>query len=123
VESQLQFAAVLYGYRLFPDSVILPLSRYFPWLEIALGILLLGGWRIRHVSLAACGLLATFIAILAVTYVRGIEANCGCFSFDDRITPLTIVRDALIILPALYLVVEPMLRTRDAAAVSKAVTT
>jgi len=112
IESPLQFAAVLFGYKLFPDSLILPLSHYFPWVEIALGILLLVGWKMRYISMGACGLLTTFVVILAVTYLRGIDANCGCFSFDDRITPLTLARDALIILPALYLVAEPMLRSR-----------
>jgi len=112
VESPLQFAAVMFGYKLFPDSLILPLSHYFPWIEIALGILLLIGWKIRYVSMGACGLLTTFIVILAVTYLRGIDANCGCFSFEDRITPFTIARDALILLPALYLAVEPQLRAR-----------
>jgi uncharacterized membrane protein YphA (DoxX/SURF4 family) len=115
IESPLQFAAVLYGYGLFPDSLILPLSNYFPWIEIALGVLLLVGWKIRYVSIAACALLATFIAVLAITYFRGIEANCGCFSFDDRISPLTIARDALIILPALYLAIEPVIRARAAS--------
>jgi len=112
IEHQLQFAAVLFGYRLFPDSLILPLSRYFPWLEIAFGILLLVGWKIRYVSVGACVLLTMFIVILAVTYLRGIDANCGCFSFEDRITPLTIARDALILLPALYLAAEPVWRAR-----------
>jgi len=108
----LQFAAILYGYKLFPDSLILPMSNYFPWIEIALGLLLLIGWRIRYVAWAACGLLLTFTVVLAVTYIRGIDANCGCFSFDDRIGPLTILRDSLILLPALYLAVEPVLRSR-----------
>jgi uncharacterized membrane protein YphA (DoxX/SURF4 family) len=112
LESPLQFAAILSGYKLFPDSLILPLSNNFPWVEIALGILLLAGWKIRYVSMGACGLLTTFIVILAVTYLRGIDANCGCFSFEDRITPLTIARDALIILPALYLAAEPILHAR-----------
>jgi uncharacterized membrane protein YphA (DoxX/SURF4 family) len=112
IESPLQFSAILYGYKLFPNSLILPLTHYFPWVEIALGILLLAGWKIRYVSLAACGLLATFIAVLATTYFRGIEANCGCFSFDDRITPLTILRDGLIILPAIYLSAESALQAR-----------
>lgn len=94
------------------DSLIMPLSHYFPWIEIALAILLLIGWKIRYVSMGACGLLAAFIVNLAVNYLRGIDANCGCFSFDDRITALTVVRDALIILPALYLIAEPMLRSR-----------
>ena len=121
IESSLQFSAVLYGYKLFPDSLIVPLTRYFPWIEIALGILLLIGWKIRYVSLAACGLLASFIAVLAITYFRGIDANCGCFSFDDRITPLTILRDGLIILPAIYLVAENALRPRPEAPAAKQV--
>jgi len=113
LESPLQFAAVLYGYKLFPTDLILPMSKYFPWVEIALAILLLIGWKMRYVALAACGLIMAFIAILAITYFRGIEANCGCFSFGDRITPLTIVRDGLILLPALYLAAESVLRSRQ----------
>ncbi len=112
LESPLQFAAVLYGYKLFPTSLILPMSKYFPWVEIALAILVLIGWKMRYVALAACGLLMAFIGVLAVTYFRGIDANCGCFSFSDRITPLTMVRDGLILLPALYLAVESLLRLR-----------
>jgi uncharacterized membrane protein YphA (DoxX/SURF4 family) len=112
LESPLQFAAILFGYRLFPDALILPLSRYFPWVEIALGGLLIAGWKTRYVAMAALGLLATFTVVLTITYLRGIDANCGCFSFDDRITPLTVARDALIMLPALYLVFEPINRGR-----------
>ncbi len=117
LESPLQFAAVLYGYQLFPTSLILPISRYFPWVEIGLAVLVLIGWKMRYVALAGCALLMTFISILAITYFRGIDANCGCFNFDDRITALTLVRDGLILLPALYLAVESFLRQRtDASA-------
>jgi uncharacterized membrane protein YphA (DoxX/SURF4 family) len=112
LESPLQFAAVLSGYQLFPDALILPLTQYFPWVEIALGVLLLVGLKIRYVAFGACLLLGTFIAVLALTYFRGIEANCGCFSFEDRISPLTLLRDGIILLPAIYLVVEPVLRRR-----------
>jgi putative oxidoreductase len=121
LESPLQFAAILFGYTLFPDPIILPLTYSFPWVEIALGILLIVGWKIRYMALGACGLLGTFIVILSVTYLRGIDADCGCFSFDDRITPLTIARDALIILPALYLAVEPVLRARRDASIRQTV--
>ena len=55
LESPLQFAAILSGYKLFPDSLIVPHTYYFPWVEIALGILLLIGWKIRYVSLGTCG--------------------------------------------------------------------
>ncbi len=112
LESPLQFAAVLSGYQLFPDWLILPLTDYFPWVEIGLGILLLVGWKIRYVAWGASGLIFMFLLVLTVTYLRGIEADCGCFSFDDRISPLTIGRDTLILLPALFLAIEPMLRAR-----------
>ena len=110
LDSPLQFAVILYGYQLFPTSFLLPLSEYFPWFEIALGVLLLTGWKMRYAAIAASGLLASFIAMLTLTYLRGIDANCGCFSFDDRMTPLTIARNGLIILPALYLVAESFLQ-------------
>jgi uncharacterized membrane protein YphA (DoxX/SURF4 family) len=112
VESPMQFAAILSGYQLFPDALILPLSTYFPWTEIALGVLLLVGWKLRYVAAAACALLASFVVVLSITYLRGIDANCGCFSFEDRITPFTILRDGLIIVPAIYLAIEPALRAR-----------
>jgi len=104
--SPLQFAAALTGYQLFPDSAIVPLTRYFPWAEIALGILLLFGWRLRWVAAGAVALLCVFTLMLTVTYVRGIDAACGCFGFSDRISPLTIARDALLLLPALFLLFQ-----------------
>lgn len=119
LESPLQFAAVLYSYKLFPDSFLLPMTKYFPWVEIAFAVLLIIGWKMRYVAVATCGLLLSFISVLAITYFRGIDANCGCFSFNDRITPLTMVRDGLILLPALYLLVESMVRSRRKSTVSQ----
>jgi uncharacterized membrane protein YphA (DoxX/SURF4 family) len=110
LEAPLQFAAAIAGYKLVPDSMISPLADYLPWLEIALGALLLIGWKIRYVAIGASVLLLGFIAILTITYMRGIDAECGCFGFGDRISLRTIARDALILLPALFLVFETRLR-------------
>jgi putative oxidoreductase len=112
-ENQLQFAGAVAGYKLFPEAFIWPIAEYFPWTEIALGILFMIGWKIRYVAGAATALLLFFTVILTITYFRGIEANCGCFSFDDRISLKTIARDSLILIPALYLwIAEPRLRSR-----------
>ena len=108
----LQFAVALTGYRLIPDQFIFPIATYFPWVEILLGVGILIGWKIRYFAAGASALLLFFISILAVTYFRGIEASCGCFSFDDPITPLTILRDGMIILPAAYLLLESTIRAR-----------
>lgn len=106
IDSPLQFAAAVTGYQLVPENLVFTIAKYFPWIEIALGIFLLTGWKSRYAAVAATALLLFFTAILTITYFRGINANCGCFSFDDQISPKTIVRDSIIILPALFLVFE-----------------
>lgn len=99
------FEAVIYKYELFPNSYVPFMARYFPWVEMGLGISLLIGFRkkIRYLAGAAILLLLFFIAILTITYIRGIDADCGCFSFEDPISPMTIARDSLMLIPALYL--------------------
>ena len=106
IDSPLQFAAAITGYQLVPENLVFTIAKYFPWLEIALGGILLTGWKSRYTAMAATGLLLFFTVILTITYFRGIHANCGCFSFDDQISPKTIVRDSIIIIPALFLVFE-----------------
>ncbi len=112
-ESPLLFEAVLYTYDLFPNSYVPVIAQYFPWIEMTLGLALLIGfrWKIRYLAGAATLLLLFFIAILTITYLRGIEADCGCFSFDDPISPRAIARDSLMLIPALYLLYAgPLLR-------------
>ncbi len=103
IASYPQFAADLTRYQLFPDMLILPLSKYFPWAEIILGLGMVAGWKLRYFAMATAVLLSMFTIILTITYLRGIEANCGCFGSGDPISPLTIARDALILVPAVFL--------------------
>ena len=115
IDQPLQFAVTLMGYDLFPEAWIPFFAQWFPWAEIALGVLLLDpvtvlrfivGWTIRYTAAATTALLLFFTVILSITYFRGIDANCGCFDFDSRISPLTILRDSIILIPALYLLFE-----------------
>lgn len=106
IDSPLQFAAAVTGYQLVPENLVFPISKYFPWVEIALGVFLLTGWKSRYAAMAAAGLLLFFTVILTITYFRGINANCGCFSFDDQISPKTIARDSIFLIPALFLLFE-----------------
>jgi hypothetical protein len=75
-------------------------------------------------SLSALGLMALanvpvyivtngiFVVIMAVTYARGIEADCGCFGIGEPISPLTLLRDTLFIIPAAFLVAQPWFEAR-----------
>jgi uncharacterized membrane protein YphA (DoxX/SURF4 family) len=112
MQSTLQFAAVLAQYQLVPTDLILPLATYLPWAEIALGLFLLTGWKTRLAAAAAAALLSVFIAAMAVTYFRGIEADCGCFGIGEKISLRTIGRDALLLLPAAFLLGERRIRAR-----------
>ncbi len=112
-KSPLRFEAVLYAYDLFPDVYIPAIALYFPWVEIILGLLLLIGFRrkIRYLAGASTMLLLFFITIIIITYFRGIEVDCGCLGFDDPISPWTIARDTLMLIPAIYLLfADPLLR-------------
>ena len=103
LRSPLEFAAAVAGYQLLPAGAIYPAARYFPYLEIALGLLLLVGWRLRYWGVAASALILFFIAIMALTHFRGIEADCGCFGAGEKISGLTLARDSLLLVPALFL--------------------
>jgi uncharacterized membrane protein YphA (DoxX/SURF4 family) len=112
IQEPLQFAVAIAGYKLVPEALVFPLAKFLPWFEIALGYNFLIGWKTRYNAIAASALLFFFIIVLAITVGRGIEANCGCFSMDERISPKTIARDSLILIPAIYLAIESTLRKR-----------
>jgi putative oxidoreductase len=115
IQSPLEFAASLMGYQLLPATWIYPVAQYFPWAEVALGLVLLSGVKIRYSATAAASLIGFFIVLLTVTYARGIEADCGCFGSGEKISPLTLVRDSLIMIPALFLVFESRFQKKPTA--------
>ncbi len=102
----LQFAVAITGYQIVPEQYIFPVARYFPWVEIALGLIVLSGFKIRWSSVAAAGLMLFFITLLSITLYRGIDTNCGCFGFADRITWKTLLRDGSFFVPAMFLVIQ-----------------
>lgn len=106
-------------YRLLPPAGVILVARSLPWLEVALGILLLVGWKIRYVSSFTVLLLGVFLLTMGITYSRGIEANCGCFGFGEKISPLTLVRDSVLFALAVFLAVDSWRRRSIAAASEK----
>lgn len=102
----LQFAAAIEAYQLLSPDWVIWISRIIPWLEIVLGMGLIFGLWIRFFAAFAGSLLVFFTLIMLVTYLRGIEADCGCFGVGEKISPFTLFRDTFLILPALYLFVK-----------------
>ena len=98
------FMMDLSTYQLLPLWAITLIAWALPPFEILLGLLLLSGWKLRYSSAASALLLLGFMGVMLFTYLRGVEANCGCFGDGEPISPWTLTRDSLILVPALFLI-------------------
>ena len=112
VQAPIQFAAAIEMYQILPPGAVLWVVKTLPWFEIVLGVLLILGLKIRYSAATAASILAVFVVVMAVTYARGIEADCGCFGIGEPISPLTLLRDTLFIVPAAFLVAQPWFEAR-----------
>jgi uncharacterized membrane protein YphA (DoxX/SURF4 family) len=68
------------AYRLMPYDVAKVAGAVQPFLEIALGLLLLIGIAVRLSAGLAAVLLVLFIAGIVSAWARGLQIDCGCFS-------------------------------------------
>jgi len=111
------FMLDLSTYQLLPLWAIVAVAWILPPFEVALGLALLSGWKLRYAAVVSGLLLLLFIAVMTITYMRGIAANCGCFGDGEQIGPRTLLRDSLILLPAIFLTVYAWwLRPRSTSA-------
>jgi len=112
VEHRHQFEITLSTYQLLPVWAVIAVAAVLPWLEMALGALLLVGWKLRYVASFAALLLGAFIAAMGITYARGIQADCGCFGFGEPISAMTLARDSALFLMAVFLAVTAWRQAR-----------
>ncbi|MBA4358657.1 MAG: hypothetical protein C0405_13130 [Desulfovibrio sp.] len=74
------FALLVKGYHILPDALINPVAIWLPWLELGLGLCLVSGFWCEGAAVLTAGLFGVFWLLLIVSYFRGIDVNCGCFS-------------------------------------------
>lgn len=105
------------AYRLMPFEVAQVVGAALPFVELALGVLLLLGLATRVAGAASAVLLGVFIAGVASAWARGLSIDCGCFGGGGDLAAgqspsygPEIARDVGFILLAAFLVVFP--RTR-----------
>ncbi|MBI1956811.1 MAG: DoxX family membrane protein [Acidobacteria bacterium] len=99
------FEMAVDSYRLLPAAGVILVARSLPWLEVVLGGWLVSGWKLPYAATFTALLLGGFLVAMGVAYARGVEANCGCFSMEERISPLTLTRDSLLFALAVFLAV------------------
>ncbi|NUS73899.1 MAG: DoxX family membrane protein [Corynebacteriales bacterium] len=121
----------VFAYELLPDGLARFVGAALPFIEIALGVLLLIGFATRAAAIASVVLMAIFVAGIASAAARGLTIDCGCFSEGGALRPgeetsytKDFVRDGLIAVAATLLAVWPRSlfaldnRTSDAATYS-----
>jgi uncharacterized membrane protein YphA (DoxX/SURF4 family) len=115
VDPQSSVAAVR-AYELLPPSLETVVGWGLPFVEIALGLLLVTGAFTRALAVASAVLLSVFIAGVVSAAVRGLSIDCGCFGGGGSVAPGQteytgeVVRDAALLLLALWLVWQPRSR-------------
>jgi uncharacterized membrane protein YphA (DoxX/SURF4 family) len=74
------------AYRLLPYDVAVVVGAAQPFVELALGVLLLLGLATRLAAGVSAALLALFIAGISSAWARGLAIDCGCFSKGGELT-------------------------------------
>lgn len=87
------FAMQIDSFQLLPAWAVTPFAHTLPWIEFAVGVLLILGFALRYVSVLASLLIALFFAVVVRTYALHIAINCGCFGPNEKLGPWTLVRD------------------------------
>ena len=99
----LMFALSIDAYQLLPEWAVLTTARVLPWLELAIGVLLLIGVWLRYVSILAAAILGVFFAIMLLSFGKGMGIDCGCFGVGEPLTAKTLARDGLLLAAAITL--------------------
>lgn len=121
-----EFARSIYAYDLFPASLINVSAIITPWFEVVAGLFLILGIYRRGAAAIITGMLGMFLLLLTITFIRGVNFDCGCFagskdlckyladrmclavgnstdSFTGRLrSGCEIIRDLIFLLPALF---------------------
>jgi len=75
------FGKIIYGYKIMPAWSINAFAMFLPGVEFVAGVFLLAGFLCRGSALTVSLCLAVFIAAISYNLARGLEFDCGCFSF------------------------------------------
>jgi hypothetical protein len=104
--AQIEIVTIVRDYKILPPSWARPFGLALPWLELALGILLILGVVIQVVAAASVLMLASFAVAVGMNLLRGRKnLSCGCSGTRNSkaISGWTVVRDIILIVLALVL--------------------
>jgi uncharacterized membrane protein YphA (DoxX/SURF4 family) len=94
----LGFAQNIANYRVFSQGISFFLALVLPWAEVFCGAFLILGIFRSASALLLSGFLVVFLVLIAVTMIRGIDIDCGCFgSLSGKVDFKLIVTDSILL--------------------------
>ena len=110
------FAEAVYNYQILPEGVVNLAALVLPWVEVLIGICLIGGFWLPGATLLGTGLLTVFIGALVFNQARGIDVHCGCFSTGATAAAdlWTVARDLAFLVVSVYLTVVTLIKPSGA---------
>ena len=101
------------AYEMLPISVANLLGLVLPFVEVAIGALLILGSLTRLMAALGGFTMVIFIIAIAQAWARGLNIDCGCFGGGGTVAPgetkylQEILRDIGLVFLALYLIRYP----------------
>jgi len=101
------------AYDLLPSGAVSAVAGAVPFLEFALGVLLLVGLGTRLTAVVSAVVLLAFIGAVGQAWARGLSIDCGCFGGGGQVAsgdtryPQEIARDIGFLVLAGWLIARP----------------
>lgn len=107
------FAQQVESYKIISAETSQVVAHALPFVEIALGLLLLIGWRLRIWATTITVIMAGFLAAVTRAYLLHMDINCGCFGTPEKLTGMTVVRDTAFTALALLMTIFAFREARE----------
>jgi uncharacterized membrane protein YphA (DoxX/SURF4 family) len=110
-----RFADVVWDYQLLPAGLVNAFAACLPWIELVVGVLLIGGVWLPSGSLLAAGMTVMFMVAIGINLARGPEHfHCGCFGTGQEGAGQgwsLMWRDAILLASCLWLLIASCRRS------------
>ena len=88
------FALQVEAFKLLPAWEVQFVAHVLPFTEIALGLLVLTGWKLRIWGVLLTAIMLGFFVAVLRAYLLHMDINCGCFATPEPINLKKVLEDA-----------------------------
>jgi uncharacterized membrane protein YphA (DoxX/SURF4 family) len=110
------FAMSINSYEVLPLAMAETAAHVIPWVELALGVMVISGIWLRITGTILSLVLLTFFTLMVRAYAKGMQINCGCFGPGEAISWKTLLRDGSMAAAAIAMTCLAFLQRRKTTA-------